>query len=107
METLSLFDFDLTYAFINGLCSMVGFLGWQAWLFKKDEEAYSKDNKKGDYIFGLFIIPFVFTFGAPYFWDYLDKDTWYNPLTSFTGGLLFDFIMLYTINKAKKKSEEV
>lgn len=106
METLNPLDLNIYYAVLNGFCSMVGFMGYQAWLYKKDEEAYEKDNKKGDYLFGLLFIPFVFTFAAPYVWDYLDKNTWYNPATSIGLGFVFDFIVLYSINQAKKKSKE-
>lgn len=106
MEQMTILDFDLSYAVFNGFCSMIGFLGWQAWLYKKDEEKYLEENRKGDFIFGILIIPFAFTFAAPYLWDYLDKNTWYNPATSFAGGLLFDFLMIYAINKAKQKSEQ-
>lgn len=106
METLTLFNFDLTWALVNGFCSSVGFIGWELWQYKKDEKAYMKENKKGDYLFGFLFIPFCFTFAVPYLWDYLDKNTWYNPATSIVLGFLFDYVVLYGINNAKKKAEE-
>lgn len=105
-EFMNFFDFDLTYMVINGLFSMLGFLGMQAWEYKKDERSYTWEEKKGDFLFGVFFIPLFFTFGAPYVWDYLDKDTWYNPLTSMTGGFLFDYLIVWAIKKAKKKADD-
>ena len=54
----------------------------------------------------LFFIPLAVTFGAPYVWDYLDKNTWYNPATSIAIGFLFDYIVLYGIKQAKNKTEK-
>lgn len=105
-DSLTLFNFNLTWAIFNGLCSTIGFIGWELWQYKKDEEAYSKENKKGDYLFGFLFVPFCFTFGIPYVWDYLDKNTWYNPATSITLGFLFDFVVLWALDQAKKKTEK-
>lgn len=107
MYTLNLFDFNLIWAVVNGIFAFFGFLGFQFWEFKKDEENYTWTTRKGDFLFGIFFIPLVMTFGAPYFWDWIDKNTWYNPLTSMTIAFFFDYVIAYGFNFAKKQSKEV
>ena len=102
---MTFFNFNLEWAFINGAFAMCGFLGLQAWEYKLDEDSYTWRTRKGDYIFGMFFIPLVFTFGVPYIYDYFDVNTYYNPMTSLLGGFLFDFAVLYAIKQAKKKAE--
>ncbi len=106
-EMMYFFDFSLTWAFMNGVFSMFGFLGWQMYEYKLNEDGYKWSEKKGDYLFGIIFIPLVFTFAAPYFWVAINHATWYNPGTSIVGGLLFDYVMIYAINRAKNKSKNI
>ncbi len=103
---MTFFNFDLFWAFSNGLFAFLGVVGWELWQYKLNEKGYKWTDRKGDVFFGVFFIPLLFTFAAPYIWDYFDKDTWYNPATSIAGGFLSEFIIVWAIKQAKKKTEQ-